>query len=548
MTREQHRARGALRNVPRAELDTALAEMARRTAVAKSVAESLKGQLAVLDRLLRSRTSWVVAWDEARGHLGVVAVRGRSEARVEAVKSGEGAVGRAFSEGKRQVEGTLEAMVLRGPIGPIGAWATLGARTRLSPEALEIVTAQLSAAWQVGQLRDDSARRGEELEKAVAGLRQLERTREQLLSHVSHELKNPLTSLKTYVGLMRRERLGPITPQQASALETADRNADALARMINDLLLMSQLRSGEMTLNARPYGLRALAAETVERLLETARLQGLQLLPVQGAEAFVRGDRERTGEALTHLLETAMDQATDGSSLGLVVSARTSTVSLEITVKGRTLSEADSRALFEGFSRLRSSSRLGRGTGLGLPIAARILELHSGRVELRPREEGTAFEITLPIYAGVVPSPSAGATAAGTILVVEDDADCRRALVDLLELEGFAAASVASVSAAVAWMERERPSMVLLDHVLGDGSGQRVLRHVRQEARLANVPVFVVSGAPDAARLTTGQGVDRVDGYLEKPVQAGRLMDAVRSLVAPRRPRSLSASSGTPDR
>jgi signal transduction histidine kinase/CheY-like chemotaxis protein len=529
-------------------LDTALAEMARRTAAAKSVAEALKAQLAVLDGLLGSRTSWVVAWDEARGHLGVVAVRGRSEARVEAVKPGEGAVGRAFSEGTRQVEGTLEAMVLRGPGGPLGAWATIGARARLGPETLDAVTSQLSAAWQVAQLRDDSARRGAELETAVAGLRQLERAREQLLSHVSHELKNPLTSLKTYVGLMRRGRLGPLTAQQASALETADRNADALARMINDLLLMSQLRSGEMTLNARPFGLRALATETVERLLETARLQGLQLLPVQGAEAYVRGDRERTGEALSHLLETAMDLAADGSALGLALTSRESTVSLEISVTGRALSQAESEALFEGFSRLRNSARLGRGTGLGLPIAARIVELHSGRVDLRPRAGGTSFEITLPLYAGMVPPAEPSAPGAGTILVVEDDADCRRALVDLLVLEGYAAASVDSVNAAVAWMEKERPSMVLLDHALGDGSGQQVLRHVRREARLADVPVYVVSGASDAARLTTGEGLDRVDGYLEKPVQAGRLMDAVRSLVVPTRLRSLSASSGTPDR
>lgn len=548
MTREKPGARGAVRAVPRAELDTALAEMARRTAAAKSVAEALRGQLAVLDGLLGSRTSWVVAWEEARGHLGVVAVRGRGEARVEAVKPGEGAVGRAFSEGTRQVDGTLEAMVLRGPDGPLGAWATIGARARLGPETLDAITAQLSAAWQVAQLRDDSVRRGAELETAVTGLRQLERAREQLLSHVSHELKNPLTALKTYVGLMRRERLGPITPQQAAALETADRNADALARMINDLLLMSQLRSGEMTLNARPFGLRAVVAETVERLLETARLQGLQLTAVQGAEAYVRGDRERTAEALSNLFETAMDLATEGSSLGLVVSSRDSTVSLEISVRGRTLSDSESQALFEGFSRLRSSSRLGRGTGLGLPIAARIVELHSGRVEIRPRAGGTAFEVTLPLYAGVVPAAAAGAPEAGTVLVVEDDADCRRALVDLLELEGYAAVSVSSVSDAVAWMAEERPSLVLLDHVLGDGSGQQVLRHVRRDARLADVPVYVVSGSSDAARMTTGQGVDRVDGYLEKPVQAGRLMEAVRSRVLPARPGSVSASSGTPDR
>jgi signal transduction histidine kinase len=530
----------------RGEVESALAEMARRTATSRSVGEALKGQLGVLEGLLHPRTAWVATWDASRGLLGVEAVRGRNDARIAAVRPGEGMVGRAFSERRRQAEEGMEGLPVTGQQGPLGVLVLVGARARLGDELCEAVCAQLAAAWEVAQLRDDASRRGQELETAVAGLRQLERAREELLSHVSHELKNPLTAIKTYVGLLRRGRLGPVTPEQAAALDNADRNADGLARLINDLVLMSQLRSGEMTLNARPFGLRALIEETLQRLLGTAGLGKVQLAPMEGREAYVRGDRERTGEALMYLLETAIHLAAEGTAVRARVRAREGGVaSVELSSTGTLLEDAALADLFDAFARARASRRLGRGAGMGLPIAARIIELHSGKVEVRRTGSGTDFEVMLPLYAGMVPSPGSPAPVTGTVLVVDDDADCRGAMLELLQAEGFTAEGAASAEAAVAALaERPAPALVLLDYALGDATGREVLRYVRASEPLSQVPVFVISGATDAARLTTGQGLERVDGFLEKPVQSARLLDTVRSLVLPRGAPSLSASSG----
>jgi len=267
---------------------------------------------------------------------------------------------------------------------------------------------------------------------------------------------------------------------------------------------------------------------------------------MEGREAFVRGDRERTGEALLHLVEAAIHLAADGGAVRARVRAREGGVaSVELCSTGTVLDDAVIEDLFDAFARARASRRLGRGAGMGLPIAARIIELHSGKVEVRRTDTGTDFEVTLPLYAGVVPSPGNSTPAEGAVLVVDDDTDCRTAVLDLLDAEGFLAEGAASAEAALAALaERPAPALVLLDYALGDATGREVLRYVRGEARLASVPVFVISGAADAARLTTAQGLERVDGFLEKPVQSSRLVDTVRSLVLPRGSPSLSASSG----
>ncbi|MBM4380645.1 MAG: hypothetical protein FJ086_15315 [Deltaproteobacteria bacterium] len=182
--------------------------MARRTAASRSVGEALRGQLAVLKGLLRPRTAWVATWDEARGLLGVEAVRGRNDVRIRAVRLGAGLVDQSLQERRRTSEGDVEALPVVGQEGPLGVLVRVGARARLGDELCDAVCARLGAAWEVAQLRDDASRRGQALESAVAGLRQLERAREDRLSHVSHELKSPLTAIKTCVGLLRGGALG----------------------------------------------------------------------------------------------------------------------------------------------------------------------------------------------------------------------------------------------------------------------------------------------------------------------------------------------------
>jgi len=184
-----------------------------------------------------------------------------------------------------------------------------------------------------------------------------------------------------------------------------------------------------------------------------------------------------------------------------------SVASVELSSTGTVLNDSAISDMFDAFARARASRRFGRGTGMGVPIAARIFELHSGRLEVRRTEVGTDSEVLLPLYAGIVPSPGHPVPQAGTELVVDDDLDCRVAVLELLESEGFAVEGVGSAEAATAALrEGPAPALLLVDYALGAATGREVVRYVRSTERLAQVPVLVIFGAARRSAADHGTG------------------------------------------
>ncbi len=129
----------------------------------------------------------------------------------------------------------------------------------------------------------------------------------------------------------------------------------------------------------------------------------------------------------------------------------------------------------------------------------------------------------------------------GCILLVEDDADCREVLAQVLELEGYRVVSCESASKARATLERMRPALVLLDLRLSEEDGMSVLHQIRGTPELADVAVYIISGARDVAALSSGTGLDRIDGFFEKPLQVAQVLDTVASVVRPARTTGVQA-------
>ncbi|MCI0673502.1 MAG: response regulator, partial [Myxococcaceae bacterium] len=114
--------------------------------------------------------------------------------------------------------------------------------------------------------------------------------------------------------------------------------------------------------------------------------------------------------------------------------------------------------------------------------------------------------------------------------------DSREVLQQVLDEEGYRVMAVATAHEALALLTDVRPAMVLLDLKLRDEDGRTVLHHVRTTEALRDVAVYVISGASDLGALTAGKGPDRIDGTFEKPLQLGRLLETVASVVRPSRP------------
>jgi DNA-binding response OmpR family regulator len=169
---------------------------------------------------------------------------------------------------------------------------------------------------------------------------------------------------------------------------------------------------------------------------------------------------------------------------------------------------------------------------------AKILTLHGGRVEASSvLGEGSTFQMVLPMFAGAISAPDMAQSAprAGGILLVEDDADCREVLQQVLEQEGYRVMAASRADEARSILSHIRPAMVLLDLRLSEEDGRSVLRFIRGTESLADVVVYIISGASDLASLSAGQGLDRIDGFFEKPLQLPRLLDTVASVVRPSR-------------
>lgn len=531
----------AVRPVPPIEpeaAETALLEMARHLTTSAGTTEVLRVYLQTVFNLLKPKVCYVARFFAERKQLHVEHVRGRYDDRVTAAVPDEGVVGRAFSQNAVLREEDTVVVPLESPQGVSGCLAIIGPRKEASDTLLRALAGQLSAAYEVARLRDDSARRNKDLQTAIAGLKSLEQHREELLGNVSHDLKNPLTTIKAYLAMVGREKLGPLTDAQRRALQTCDRNSDRMLRMVNDLLLMSRLQSGKMQLNQRPFGLKAVAEEVLRGLAALSEHSKVRLYVPPCTEVFIRGDRERIAEAIHNLVENGIHQSEEGGTVEVRVTAEEGLAALSVKDSGPGLSQEDLENIFDPFYRARSGGPRPLGGRLGLPLVAKILSLHGGRVEgTSTLGEGSTFQMVLPMFAGAVSTPEASQAAprAGGILLVEDDVDCREVLQQVLEQEGYRVMSTSGAAEARSVLSHIRPAMVLLDLRLSQEDGRSVLHFIRATESLSDVVVYIISGASEVASLSSGQGVDRIDGFFEKPLQLPRLLDTVASVVRPSR-------------
>lgn len=528
-----------LQPVANADTERAIAAMAACINEAASTSDAQQAQLGLIQALLKPRALFIASHSIGRNQLSVQYVRGRNDKRIAAATPGQGIVGRAFSERRVVRDAGLIAAPLLSRNTAWGCVAILSPRKDPSDELMMALAAQVSAALEVARLRDEAMRRNKDLQTAIAGLKSLEGNRELLLSNVSHDLKNPLTTIKVYLNLLERQKLGGLTARQLKALQVCERNSDRLVKMINDLLLISRLQSGKMRLHERAFGIKAVAEEVVYALTTIAEPGGVRILIPPCPEAYIRGDRKRISEAIFNLVENAIHFSPPNSTVRVQVSTESGLAILSVSDQGPGIPDQDLEHVFDSFYRAPpGSNSRSRNRGLGLPIVAKIVRLHGGRVEATSKAgKGSIFQLALPLFAAAVGPPQlARVPDSGGILLVEDDDDCREVLQEVLEEGGYSVASTSSASEALNILSRVRPAMVLLDLRLSDEDGRSVLHHIRSTPTLADIAVYIISGASEVGSLIAGTGKDRIDGLFEKPLRLPKLLDTVASVVRPGHP------------
>lgn len=396
-------------------------------------------------------------------------------------------------------------------------------------------------------------------EKLYAGMvrditerKQMDKMKNEFISTVSHELRTPLTSIRGSLGLISGGAVGKLPEQAKDMLKIASKNTERLLLLINDILDIQKIESGQMAFNFQSLDIMSFLERAVEENASYGEQHGVKFVIANEIENFqIYGDKDRMMQVMANLLSNAAKFSPDDETVEISVAHHHGdTIRISITDHGEGIPEAFQPKLFDKFTQSDSSdTRQKGGTGLGLSITKIIVEKHGGRIGFVSREGiGTTFYIELPALMGEKLSDEYDAPRqlpdihCSCILIVEDDPDVAALLRRMLAEAGYNSDIAYDANEARQYL-RDKPGQykaITLDLILPGEDGISLLEGLRRDAATHDIPVVVVSvKADEAKRSLQGSAMDVVD-WLSKPIDPARLLDAVKQAAFPnKKPRVL---------
>ena len=342
----------------------------------------------------------------------------------------------------------------------------------------------------------------------VTERKQVERMKTEFVSTVSHELRTPLTSIAGSLGLLSAGAAGRLPERASRLVDIAYNNCQRLVRLINDILDIEKIESGQMRFDNRPVDLVTATQSCVQANNGFAETHRVTIEFAQSAgDATVIADPDRLAQIVTNLLSNAIKFSPDGGVVDVRVDPLDRRYRLSIADRGPGIPDEFRDRIFAKFAQADSSdTRTKGGTGLGLSIVRELVVRMGGSVTFEDRDGGgTVFSIDLPagetaIEADVTPQPTPQPTPAlaglPIILHVDDDPDMLRVV--SANFEGHAdIRSAKSVEAARSLIRVQHFDAAILDIGMADGSGLDLLPLLRETLPGAPVVVFTAQD-PDA--------------------------------------------------
>jgi signal transduction histidine kinase/DNA-binding response OmpR family regulator len=361
----------------------------------------------------------------------------------------------------------------------------------------------------------------------------LERLKSEFVATASHELRSPLTSIKGFVELLSAGE--GLDARQREFLGIVLVSTNRLVDLVNDLLDVARLEAGRVEVHRRAIDVNEALHDVATMLGPRIAEKGQHLdLEIDETTPRVLADPARLRQMLMNLVTNAHLYTDEGGRVGLRATSAPGGVRLEITDTGRGMTPAELEHVFERFSRGAGSTGT-PGTGLGLSIVKSLVDLHGGTIDVASTPgEGTAFAITLPAAPapGVVTRPR-DALRGRRVLVMDDEPDTARLIVERLEPWGVECEVVHDGSAALQRLRTEHFDALTLDVLMPGMSGFEVLRELRADPRLAELPVVVVS-------VFSGREALSGEWVVSKPIDAEELADALGAAVLAGRVRVLA--------
>ena len=366
----------------------------------------------------------------------------------------------------------------------------------------------------------------------IAKMREVDRMKDEFVSIVSHELRTPLTSIRGSVQLVLDDAAAVSDEEHRTLLQIALNNCERLVRIINDILDVSKIESGNLALRRKAVHVADVIRQSVDVVAGPAGSAGVSLaVNVPANIRPVMVDPDRIVQALVNLLSNAVKFAPAASTVSVNVTGSDYMITVAVADQGEGIAPENLNRLFRKFQQVdSSSSRRKGGTGLGLAITKALVEQHGGRIFVDSElNKGTRFSFTLPAataeearaLAPVAANTDGSARlVARRVLVVDDDDDFRALMKTQLSHSGYTVVDARDAASALQIARATIPDIITVDLLMPGIDGWSFIDQLRQEEGLANIPIVVVSGAVDAKtgrRLPThvsviskGEGHDRL--------------------------------------
>lgn len=353
----------------------------------------------------------------------------------------------------------------------------------------------------------------------IAKMREVDRMKDEFVSIVSHELRTPLTSIRGSVQLVLDDPDAVADAEHHQLLQIALNNCERLVRIINDILDVSKIESGNLTLRKKPAHVAELVRQSIDVVANPARLARVSLaanIPANLRPVMV--DPDRIVQALVNLLSNAVKFAPADSTVTVHVTGSEHMVTIAVADQGEGIAPENLNRLFQKFQQVdSSSSRKKGGTGLGLAITKALVEQHGGRIFVDSElHKGTRFSFTLPAAtpeeaAAIAPviadKDGSAILVARRVLIVDDDDDFRQLMKTQLSHAGYTVLDAREAASALHIARTSRPDVITVDLLMPGIDGWSFIENLRKEPALANIPIVIVSGAADA-KLDTRLPID----------------------------------------